>query len=106
MSIKTLKAVSYLGCFDTGVTKPIKASCVNDIGEIEGEYAVKLRTKVNDAETSLFSELIASRIANKIGIQTPSIAFINITSDFAISVEDEIIKEDLLNNIGLHLGQK
>ena len=104
MNIPLLNAISYLGIIESGVSRPIKCLCKNE--ELQSEYAVKLKTKVNDGILSLCSEVIATKLANALNIDTPDIAIINLSEEFANLVEELEISREILANVGINFGSK
>lgn len=103
-NLPILIAITFLRRIESGVSKPLLLNCYNE--NLVSEYAVKLKTKVNDGIVSLCSELIASKLANILDIDTPEIAVVNLSEEFANSVEDSDVKNEILSNLGLNFGSK
>ena len=102
--IPQIKANAFLGRIDSGVSKPLKLKCNNS--DIDIEYDVKLKTKADNGILGLSFEVIGTRLAQKLEIETPDIAFVELTEEFANSIEDIVIKNEIINNLGLNFGSK
>lgn len=102
MILETLTATSFLGKVDSGVSRPFKLQCSNS--NRSDQYIVKLRSKLPLGNENLAYEIMASKMANIFGIATPEIVIVDITREFAESVEDSNVRTDLVNSVGLNFG--
>lgn len=102
--VSIIKANTYLRRIESGVSKPLILKC-NNRG-VECEYVVKLKTKSDNGILGLSFEIIATRLAQKLDIDTPDIAVVEITEEFANSIEKIDIKNEVINNLGLNFESK
>jgi len=103
-NIPTVKAITFSGIIESGVSRPLILTCSGE--NILGEYVVKLKTKADNGILGLSFEVIATRLTQKLEIDTPDIAFVELTEEFANSIKDISIKNEITNNLGLNFGSK
>jgi hypothetical protein len=92
----------------TGRTSPALCGCEDEAGNHIDDFVVKLRGGMENGQTGLLCELVASRLAKYFGLMLPDPAFIVIDSDFAqlVAAAEPERAERMRNSIGLNFGSR
>lgn len=102
--IPTVFAESYHSCFATGRTKPCVFTCVDSQGNLFGEYVVKLKGNIETGSAGLLREIIASCLAQFLGLPVPKPAIISVDPEIANIIPDPLIAESIRRSGGLNFG--
>ena len=115
MSISTLTpplrlaAIEDWGITLGGQTRPRVFDTCDEQGQLKA-VVIKLRRpdaaigNGHYAGTSLACELICAVLARAVGLNVPDYAIVDVTQDFAESLDDDPTRDLLLNNIGPNFG--
>ena len=115
MSISTLTpplrlaAIEDWGITLGGQTRPRVFDTCDEQGQLKA-VVIKLRQpdaaigNGHYAGTSLACELICAVLARAVGLNVPDYAIVDVTQDFAESLDDNPTRDLLLNNIGPNFG--
>ena len=106
--ISTLQATTFHRFMANGRTSPALCSCEDSVGNVVGDYLVKLRGGMERGAIALASELVASRLASYFAISVPEPALVHIEADFAQQVVGtEPSHAKLMQaSIGLNFGSR
>jgi hypothetical protein len=106
MKIPQMPANIFVRCLEFGKTRPCLFFCGSDTEDITGGYVVKLKASVEGNETGLAFELIASQLADLLGLLTPEPAIIKIDAVFGEMIEDVELASRIGASSGLNFGSK
>lgn len=104
-----LTAVEYRDRFLSGLTKPLLVGAL-DVNGAHRKVVLKLRNPEAQygfghyGGTSLACELICSVLARFLGLRVPDYAIVEVTSDFALSIPNETLRNLLQANLGENFG--
>ena len=103
-----LIATGYQKKFETGRTVPAVFACEDSDGNTAGEYVVKFGSSCNNGVTGLACELVASLLADELGLSTPAPAVIELTPRLAqsLSAIDANVAQVVSRNVGLNFGSE
>jgi hypothetical protein len=92
----------------SGRTKPAVFLCEDLDGNNAGEFVVKLRQGIDSGVVGLTSELLASLLAEKLGIRTPNPAIVEIDPAIGglLSARDSEMTRLIKNSGGLNFGSE
>lgn len=105
IQIKKVEALQFRRVLNSGRTTPLLFECADVATGQKEEYVVKLKYSLERRDRGLICELVSSLIARFIGLNTPSIAVVNIDTQMA-SLIDVIPKDKIRSSIGLNFGSK
>lgn len=89
----------------SGRNRPISIKCICSANDGYSEYVVKLIGDVISAERALIREIIGGLLAQAFGLPTPQVALINISTELAQCVNDEM-RIRLEKSVGKNFGSK
>jgi hypothetical protein len=98
-----LVAVQYRQTLTSGHSRP----CLIDAETLEGdrqEVVMKLRESITGAERGLARELVASVLASRLGLNVPSPCLVELTAEFAESIQPPDVRTRMLANLGTQFG--
>ncbi len=89
-----------------GRTKPVAMFCAEISSPESMEYIVKLYGCCELRQHNLACELFASLLGHVLGLNTPDVAVVNILPEISESINDQELKEMILNSPGYNFGSK
>ena len=98
-----LVAVQYRQTLTSGHSCP----CLIDAETLEGErneVVMKLRASITGAERGLARELVASLLASRLGLSVPPPCLVEVTPEFAESIQPPDVRTRMLANLGTQFG--
>ena len=106
--VQHLSATAYLRKIDSGRTNPAIFFCEDESGNSAGEYVVKFRAGTEAGNTGLCSELVASLLADELGLARPAPAIVDIDPRIGdlLSAKDANVAAIIRKSGGLNFGSK
>lgn len=98
-----LVAVQYRQTLTSGHSCP----CLIDAETLEdkrNEVVMKLRVSITGGERGLARELVASLLASRLGLKVPSPCLVEVTHEFAESIQPPDVRTRMLANLGTQFG--
>ncbi len=103
--IPRVQAVTFLRPMGSGRTKPCLMVCETDEADQE-EVVVKLRAGIETNEMGSTSELVASLLANDLGLRVPSPRLVEIEPGFHQAVLQPDFARRIEESVGLNFGSE
>jgi hypothetical protein len=106
--VQRLSASAYLRKLESGRTSPALFLCEDENGKSAGEYVVKLRAGTEAGATGLCCELLASLLADELGLPRPTSAIVEIDPRIGdlLSPKDADVAAIIRKSGGLNFGSK
>ena len=106
--VPRLIASAYIRKIESGRTSPAIFMCEDDNGNNAGEYVVKFKAGTEAGVTGLACELVASLLADELGLAHPAPAIVDIDPNIAslLSPRDSDVAEIIKKSGGPNFGSR
>jgi hypothetical protein len=106
--IKRLRASALSRCLTSGRTRPAILLCEDANGAPAGEFVVKFRGGIDTCVAGLAYELLASVLAEELGLFTPPPAVVEIDQEVAVLIQkvEPRLATVVANSVGLNFGSE
>ena len=102
-AMQRLVAVQYRRTVTSGHSQP----CLIEAETAEGErweVVMKLRGSISGVERGLARELVASLLASRLGLSVPAPCLVDVTREFAESIQMQDVRSRMRSNLGCQFG--
>lgn len=104
--VPVIEALQVIKVFGTGTTSPLLIRGICTTTFKKDDYVIKLKGGPRMSIEASSREMIASFIATELDLNVPEAALINLSSEFASTVNSMGIYSHVINSLGLNFGTK